>query len=102
MTPSELIERLKTWRTCAAELHCEQDLRGDLKEACDLIDSLTAELAEAEKRAARYRKALIGLKRCNSCWCEVAIDNPMLGGRHLPQCDKAREALASDRDEGEE
>ncbi|HUU20929.1 MAG TPA: hypothetical protein VM389_00205 [Phycisphaerae bacterium] len=38
-----------------------------------------------------------GLKR-GSCWCEAAVDNPMMGGKHSRACKAARAAMARARE----
>jgi hypothetical protein len=37
--------------------------------------------------------ALLGLRLGADCWCEVAIGNPMYGGKHTSACLAAREAV---------
>jgi len=41
--------------------------------------------------ANRYREALLSLSYDDDCWCECAIDNPMLQGRHTEVCKKIKE-----------
>lgn len=52
-------------------------------------------LSDAALVALLYR-ALIGVKR-GDCWCDVAIGNPMMGGKHDTHCLVAQEAIKEAR-----
>lgn len=54
-----------------------------------LLASLCDEIEALEKENAALRAALGSLKIRGECWCEMAIDNPMMRG-HSASCDAAR------------
>ena len=53
----------------------------------DLIKELLTRITE-------LTKLLLKMKHGNSmCWCDVALGNPMLGGKHTDLCQEIRNTL---------
>ena len=67
---------------------CE-DLRTRLGVCGQTVPRLTEEIAALRARLDAASQVIDGLRR-GDCWCEMAIDNPMIRD-HSPQCKAAKQ-----------
>ena len=66
----------------------------------DIAEANAAFIVRACNSFADLLAALESLKHNNEdCWCDCAIDNPMMHGKHSAACIQARAAIAKARGE---